>query len=390
MVDKFNIFNVPKIFFGQDSIENLNNILKQFNNPSILLITGSGKIFENKHSKKLIDIIKSLSTKFYHERIFSEPTIFDIDNIVNRYINKKIDIVIGFGGGSALDAGKAVSAMLPIKSSIVDYLEGIGNKKHPGIKIKYIAIPTTAGTGSEATNNAVIMKPGEDGFKKSLRHENLIPDIAIVDPLFTTTLSIETTIMSGLDALSQLLEAYTSTKSNIYICSIAENAIIKMIQNLEKVISQPDDIEIRNNLSYAALISGICLTNAGLGLVHGLASPIGHTIVAPHGLVCGSLIGPINKLIIKKLYNSNNIETLEKYLKIAKSIYNVDDNNYALDKLIEYFENIPEKFKLKPLKNYLKNTKYFIEKLSKKFDQKNSPVNFTQEEVFQILEEVFK
>lgn len=390
MVMKFNILNVPKIFFGENSVEYLKEILTNFDNPKILLITGSGKIFNNEHSQKLIDLLKKSSKTIYHEKIYNEPTIEDIDNLVNIYKEKEIDIVIGFGGGSALDAGKAVSAMLPLKSPIIDYLEGVGNKKHPGTKIKYIAIPTTAGTGSEATNNAVIMKPGEDGFKKSLRHENFIPDIAIVDPIFTITLPPEITVISGLDALSQLIESYTSTKSNLYICSIAETAIVEMIKNLEIVLNESINIAARTILSYSALISGISLTNAGLGLVHGLASPLGHILNAPHGLICGNLLGPVNKYLIKKAIETKNYNLLEKYIKISKGIFeNVKNDQKAIDKILEYFESVPKIYNLKPLK-YFMNDYNLIKKLSEKFDQKNSPIDFTKEDVNNILLEVFK
>jgi len=391
MAIKFNLFNVPKIFFGPGSIEYLNEILNQYNYAEILLITGSGKIFNNEHSKKLICILENKTKKINHEKILNEPTVEDIDHIVEKYKDKKIDIVIGFGGGSALDAGKAISAMLPLKCSIIDYLEGVGTRKHPGIKIKYIAIPTTAGTGSEATNNAVIMKPGKDGFKKSLRHENFIPDIAIIDPLFTITLPFEITIMSGLDALSQLIESYTSIKSNIYIESITLNAIIEMIKNLEKVMEESENLNVRTSLSYAALISGIGLTNAGLGLVHGLASPLGHILNVPHGLICGNLLGPVNKKIIEKLILTNDTITLEKYANISKGVCkHLINLNDAIEWIIEYFDNIKNKFKLNSLKNYTHDNIDWIENLSKKFDQKNSPVNFTDKEVKEILQDVLK
>jgi alcohol dehydrogenase class IV len=129
------------------------------------------------------------------------PSPQDVDRIVRRYQPIKLDAILAVGGGSVIDAGKAVSAMLPLEGSVRDFLEGVGTRNHPGLKKPFIAIPTTSGTGSEATSNAVLSETGENGYKRSLRHENFVPDIALVDPLLTPNCPPSITSVSGLDAL---------------------------------------------------------------------------------------------------------------------------------------------------------------------------------------------
>lgn len=199
---------------------------------------------------------------------------------------------MAIGGGSVIDCGKAVAAMLVEDGSVQDYLEGVGTRKPSGAKIPFIAVPTTAGTGSEATKNAVVCDRKE-GYKKSLRHDAYMPDVAVIDPELTMTAPRPVTIACGLDAVSQLIESYTSTKANVFTDSLALTALSHASESLlPHCLDQGNDISLRGKMSYAALISGITLSHAGLGAVHGMAGPLGGLFPVPHGVTCGKLLFP--------------------------------------------------------------------------------------------------
>lgn len=188
--------------------------------------------------------------------------------------------------------GKAISAMLPQSNSILDHLEGVGRGiPHSGEKVPFIAIPTTSGTGGEVTKNAVISNVGPNGYKKSLRHDNLIPDAVIVDGTLLASCPRNVTAACGLDAFTQLLEPFLSPTASPLTDAIAWSGLEHLIPNLLPACGeQSGDIGVRESMAYASLCSGIALANAGLGIVHGLASPIGGYYPIPHGVVCGTLM----------------------------------------------------------------------------------------------------
>jgi Alcohol dehydrogenase, class IV len=169
-----------KLICGEKSILSLPSIVSDIGNKVLLVTTNSFTL--NPLYKEILSNFQRKKIKVFEIINSGEPSVDFVDYVVENYSSENINVVVAIGGGSAIDTAKAISAMLPLKESVMFYLEGVGNKRHPGIKVPFIAIPTTAGTGAEATKNAVISRIGKDGFKKSLRHENFIPDIAILDP----------------------------------------------------------------------------------------------------------------------------------------------------------------------------------------------------------------
>jgi alcohol dehydrogenase class IV len=212
----------------------------------------------------------------------------DVDAAVAAGKQARCDLVVALGGGSVIDCGKAVAGMMTNPGSLVDYLEGVG--KGLAIEVEplpMIAVPTTAGTGSEVTKNAVITGPG---YKKSVRSPKLIPDVALVDPDLTLSLPPHVTASCGMDALTQLVESYLSRNASPLTDGLCLEGLRVAGQALERVYHQPDDADAREQMALASLVGGICLANAGLGAVHGFASPLGALFPIPHGVACAALL----------------------------------------------------------------------------------------------------
>jgi alcohol dehydrogenase class IV len=310
-----------------------------------------------------------------------------IDDAVRQTGSEKTDLVVAIGGGSVLDAGKAISAMLYKPDSVKEYLEFVGTKEHPGTKVSFIAVPTTSGTGSEATKNAVISRTGENGFKRSLRHDNLVPEIAMVDPELTVSCPAEITSASGMDCFTQLAEAYLSTRSNPYTDALAIEGLKSIMTSLVRVCKDGCDIEARTGMSFAALTSGICLANAGLGVVHGFASSLGARYDIPHGLICGTLMPAANEVNIRLLRKGNNPEALAKYIALGRLFLKKKEgsNDYFIDGFIDYLYRLSEEIKLPGLKTAGADKSDF-ELIIKNTECKNNPVKLSNEELLEILQ----
>jgi alcohol dehydrogenase class IV len=282
-----------------------------------------------------------------------------------------------------MDAGKAISAMLCEEGSICNYLESIGILTPSGKKVPLITCPTTAGTGSEATKNAVITQQKE--YKKSLRHDNYIPDIALIDPQLCIGCPSSVTSASGMDAFTQLLESYLSTNSTAITDTLALEGISKLMSSIEKAVNNGDDLEARSNMSYAALLSGITLANAGLGVVHGFAQPLGSLFSMPHGMVCGTLMGAVNRISVERLRSENNRHVLEKYAKVAQLISPNKQHDEAIDDLLNYLDRLISQFKLSRLSDFGISEDDFPA-IIKETGMKNHPVDLNYNDLQWILQ----
>jgi alcohol dehydrogenase class IV len=293
----FNFSRTPQFRFGPGSIKDLVPAISAFGK-KIALITGQSSLKASGFYQRIQALFESAHIEHVSYSMAGEPSPELVDEIVSSLRSFNVDAVVAIGGGSVIDAGKAVSAMLKAYGPVTEYLEDVGTKQHSGLKVPFIAVPTTAGTGSEATANAVLSKPGPEGFKKSLRHVNFTPDVAIIDPELMVGCPSSVTAACGMDALTHLLESYVSTKASPMTDALAESGMAHVRDNLVPACSTlAKDLDTRGAMAYAALVSGITLANAGLGVVHGMASAVGGHFAIPHGVICGNLMGPATQSI---------------------------------------------------------------------------------------------
>jgi alcohol dehydrogenase class IV len=386
MVKPFQFAKIPKIYFQNGILSELPGIAKRYGK-RVVLVTGKSSFFDSPYSEKLFNNFKEAGIKFHLINIPAEPTPDMIDQTVKNLFNEEVNLVVGIGGGSVLDAGKAISAMMYKSESVMEYLEGVGGKEHSGIKLPYIAVPTTSGTGSEATKNAVISQTGINGFKKSLRHDNFVPEIAIVDPQLTLHCPQNITAASGMDCFTQLTEAFLSDKSNEYTDALSIEGLKAIKSSLVRSFTSGEDIEARAGMSFAALTSGICLANAGLGVVHGFASSIGGRYNIPHGLVCGTLMAISNEINIRELRKkSANSYELKKYGILGELF--IDEygktSDYYIDGFVNYLHELTQSLKLSRLGNFGMEEED-IESICKKTEMKNNPVKLAVEDLVEIM-----
>ena len=297
MIPPFSIARLPRIEFGAGFIGRLPTLLASYGN-RVLLVTGRRSFLESPHWPALLAALEQIGIDWNQVQIDDEPSPQAVDAAVRQFHGMGIAAVAGIGGGSVLDAAKAIAGLLPSGDSVMDYLEGIGPEKpYQGPATPFIAVPTTAGTGSEATKNAVLSVRGPNGFKKSFRHELLVPEYALLDPNLLATCPPPQIAANAMDALTQLLESYVSTKANPLTDALAESGLKAVRDGLFAWYEGGANAAMgREYMAYAALLSGVCLAQTGLGSVHGLASPLGAFFPIPHGVVCGTLVGAATRV----------------------------------------------------------------------------------------------
>jgi len=386
MVKSFHFSRLPLIYFGTGKRGLLPGLIKKYGD-SVLIISGKSSFLKSERAERLFDELKKSGIRFQITTVEGEPSPDVVDSVVRRYSSGRTDAVISIGGGSAIDAGKAVSAMMYKKESVQDYLEGVGTKDHSGSKIPFIAVPTTSGTGSEATKNAVISRVGPDGFKRSLRHDNLVPDIAIVDPEMTLSCPSDITAASGMDCFTQLTEAFVSDKSCEYTDAFALEGLKAISGYLLKAVHDGQDIEARSGMSFAALTSGICLANAGLGVVHGFAASIGGLYNIPHGVVCGTLMSATNRITVQRLRTAQQSDiSLKKYAQMGRIFLGKENKNdgYLIDGFLDFLDQLTDELRLPGLRK-AGIREEDLARIARLTENKNNPVKLTPEDLLEIL-----
>lgn len=315
-ITSFNLSLTPRIIFGAGSVSQLGLEIESIGKKP-LLVTGGKSFVEGPHWQKLTTYLTARGIEFEHSRVRDEPDVDLIDKELSRLRASNVDVVVGIGGGSAIDVAKALAGMLPISGSISGFLEGsLDQKPYRGEPLPIIAVPTTAGTGSEATKNAVITMGGEIAVKRSFRHERLVPVLALTDPELLESCPAEIMLANAMDAFTQLLESYLSVRSNPVTDALALDAIERFVACFDP--KAPDKKSGLSTLAYAALISGVCLAQTGLGSVHGVAAPLGANLKIPHGIACGTTLAAAVEVNVKALKaRIPNSPALKRYSTIS-------------------------------------------------------------------------
>ncbi|MCC9000792.1 MAG: iron-containing alcohol dehydrogenase [Candidatus Contendobacter sp.] len=342
MITSFSIARLPRIEFGAGSISKLPSLIAQYGGRA-LLVTGQRSFPNSPHWSTLLTALDKAGIGWEHTRIDDEPSPQGVDRAVQQFQGKDIAVVAGIGGGSVLDAAKAIAGLLPSGDSALDYLEGIGPEKlYHGPAMPFIAVPTTAGTGSEATKNAVLSVRGPAGFKKSFRHDLLTPEYALLDPNLLASCPPQQIAANAMDALTQLLESYVSIKANPFTDALAESGLNAVREGLFAWYEGNEKVAAgRERMAYAALISGVCLAQTGLGSVHGLASPLGAFFPIPHGVVCGALVGAATRVNLAALRERDpENPAWRKYARAAEILHrrhypDLDEAHAALLALLD-------------------------------------------------------
>ncbi len=311
---RFEFATAGRIIFGEGTSAELPEIAAGMGQ-KLLLVCGRG-------GAKPDALLQSLDNRGQTCDLFTidgEPTVEDVRRGADLARSSGCDLVIALGGGSVIDAGKAVSAMATNPGDVLDYLEVIGAGKSISVApLPMIAVPTTAGTGAEVTRNAVITST-ERQYKASMRSPLMIPRVALVDPVLTASMPPAVTASTGVDALTQLIEPFTSIRANPLTDGICREGMRLAAPALRKAFHDGSDLEARRAMSMASLFGGIALANAGLGAVHGFASPIGGSFPAPHGAVCARLLAPVVAANIHALESrETGSEVLQKYAEVSR------------------------------------------------------------------------
>jgi alcohol dehydrogenase class IV len=387
----YDYFFNPRVVFGPGSTAKLPEIIAGMGD-NILILTGVSSFKKSVLRDNLYKDLEKRSVKYFEIEVGGEPTTSIVDESADYYRKRIVNTVVSIGGGSVLDAGKAVSGMIPQQGSVVDYIEGA--KRHNGVKVPFIAVPTTSGTGSEATKNAVLTRPaanGLEGFKKSLRHDNLVPDVALIDPLLTIECPPEITAACGMDALTQLIESFVSAESSFLSDAFALKGLELHAGKalFQACTDRPDDINIRSGLAYAAYLSGSSLANAGLGAVHGLAGIIGGAFEIPHGTICASLLSKVTEYNIGKLFSGSDHASsrgLEKYSAAGFTLSGrtPSDIKTGCLLLINYLNELTSSLNIPEISDF-RLKKNDIEFIAGKAENKNNPVRLGRDDFLKIL-----
>jgi len=379
---RFEFATATRIIFGPGTLQQLGPLAAEMGRRPLLVTGSSGA-----RCGPLLDLLSAQGLHAVTFAVSGEPTTDVAGKGTERAREAGCDMVIGCGGGSVLDTGKAIAALLANGGDPLDYLEVIGR----GLPLTspsaaYIAIPTTAGTGAEVTRNAVLRSP-QHGVKVSLRSPFMLPRLALVDPLLTHTVPPDVTASTGLDAFTQVLEPLVSHRANPLTDALCREGLRRAARSLRRVVEQGDDGVAREDMALVSLFGGLALANAGLGAVHGFAGPLGGMFPAPHGAVCACLLPHVMAVNVHALRERDpQSMSLRRYDEVAR-ILTGDQRATAADG-VAWVHELCGVLRIPSLSGYGVTEADFpllIEKASMSSSMKGNPVHLTAEEMGEVL-----
>ncbi len=337
--------------------------------------------------KPLVEQLGAKKIRALSIQVSGEPTVDVIKEGAKTARQVGCDMVVGIGGGSVLDAGKAIAALLTNNGEIEDYLEVIGRgKKLTHKSAPFIAVPTTAGTGSEVTHNAVVSSP-EHRVKVSLRSPLMQPSLAVVDPSLTISVPPMVTACTGLDALTQLIEAYVSREAKQEMDGICREGVQRAARSLHIVYENGDNKAARKDMCVASLFGGLALANSKLGAVHGLAGPMGGMFQAPHGALCARLLAPVMEANVNALRErAPGLPYLARYGELARAL--VGKASATAADAITWANEMRQAVRVPALADFGVTKRAFpeiVQKARQASSMKGNPILLTDEELTAIL-----
>lgn len=382
----FEFATASRIVFGPGTAATLPDKIAEFGSTPCL-VTGS----DPSRFQWLTDALAQAGTPAHMVAVSGEPDTLSIAKAATEAREAGCDVVIALGGGSVLDSGKAIAALITNTADIYDYLEVVGKGMPLTTQpVPLIAVPTTAGTGSEVTANAVLLSP-EHGVKVSMRSRDMIANIALIDPELTRSMPPAVTASTGMDTLVQLIEAYTCNQTNPMTDALCREGLIRVSWALRSAYADGNEITARGAMQMAAMFSGICLANAKLGAVHGFAAPLGGEYGAPHGVVCACLLPHVMTANITALREREpDAIALDGYAEIAAILtgeFNVGAQN-GIDWVTELCSDLSIP-RLRDLGVKRDDFAALADKAAKASSMKGNPIELTKDELIGILEAAY-
>jgi len=377
----FEFATASRIVFGAGKLKEVGGITAGMGQRALVVVGA-----KTERAQGLLDVLATKSIAATVLNVLREPTIELAQQGVALLRERGCDVVIAYGGGSAIDTGKAIAALATNPGEPLDYLEVIGKgqalKQAP---LPFIAIPTTAGTGSEVTRNAVLKSEAQQ-VKVSLRSPMMLPKVALVDPDLLMGLPANVAAATGMDALTQVIEPYVCNKANPMTNAFCREGIQRAARSLRKM-AEAQDANAREDMALASLCGGLALANAGLGAVHGFAAPLGGSFPAPHGAVCAQLLPPVWQANVQALRQRQpESAILPRYAEVARWL--TGNPSATADDGATWLYDLRAALKIPTLSDYgmsINDVPTIVEKAAAASSMQANPIKLTVDELTQIL-----